>query len=241
MAKTKKTKKSSQDKVAELQAFVLELYQLYEGSLDSYLWPWEVARWYELVYCFIVQIGSSEIPTDDAYRIVSTLAELNLLEIDALAAFVKEGGKPDLSEPDLVLVLEVLTRLGLSSDKATAVLVTICEAAAGFQGQYQGKVQRFLRKYGSLMIKDLGDTLSFSKLSTEDTEVTLTHWLQNVINMPLILSESKLEVLCTGLEVTMTDLVDAVDDLDLNLTLVDDLLFSWIESEYDLADIEEED
>ncbi len=234
-----KTMKASPEKTIELRALILELIQFYESSLDAYPFPWEAARWYELVFCLAGQVGVSEIPTEAAHRMVSTLADLNLLEINTLAAFDIEDGKPDLKNPDLALMLEVLTRFGLSPEKANALIVTICEVAAGFQTHYQGNVQRFLRKYGRTMVKDLGGDLNLSQLTADERETALTNWLQNVINMPLVLSESKFEILCEGFETNPTDLVQIVDDLGLNLTVADDLLFSWIESEVGVAESEE--
>lgn len=236
MKGTSQTKGNEAQKSMELKALIFDLLQLYGDPMDAYLWPWEEARWHELVFCLAIQVAPPELTYGEIERMIGTLADIGLINPQSLTECAKDGKKPDLSSPDLALIQEVLKRYEMSAEKAADLVVTICEAAAGFQSVYQGRVQRFLRKYGRMMLEDLENSLSFSKLEDKAANAALSQWLQNVACMPIALSEDELKEVCEGLETTPDDLVDVVDELNLNLSMVDDLLISWMDSERMLAE-----
>lgn len=235
MRKKSPGKENDKAEQVDLEALVIELLQQFDTSIEGYLWPWEEARWYELVYCLALQLRPSDLSNDEIHRAIASLGDLGLLSPEALSEFNAEGN----DDPDLQLMNNVLERYGMSSEESSALVVTICEAAKGFTSQYQGKVQRFLRKYGQMMLEELISTISLSKMDEKDAKMAFSQWLQNAAGMPLVLSSEDLEELCSGLETTSTEFVDVVDGLNLNLTMVDDFVFSFLETEQQLAEDEE--
>lgn len=231
MQKVGKRRVSKKERMANLQSFVLEHWQVFEASPEQYQWPWEIARWHELVFCLLLRLGQPELDADMARSLTNMLADLDMLRIETLAGLAPEGEEPDFTHPDLALMLRLLERSGLHPARARAAVTTICQAALGLQKRHGGKVQRYLRRYGQQMLDELGEHFSFSSMSEEDTRYAFTHWLQNVLNIPLALSEPAVEKLCKKLGVTVDDLVEVADGLDLNLALLDDMVASSIEEE----------
>lgn len=208
----------------DLRALILEYWQAFQGTLNQYQWPWETARWHELAFCLLMRSGQPELSAGTARRLTSTLAELNLLQIEMLSRLTPDGGEPDLSHPDLDLMLRLLQRSGLNEAKATATVTTICQAAHSLQQYHGGKVQHYLRQYGQQMLDELGEHFVFSSISQEDARYAFTHWLQNVLNLPLPISNPAVEAFCHEQGVTVPNLVRVADELDLNLALLDDML-----------------
>lgn len=233
----KKSPGKEKDRVEQidLDALLIELLQQFDTSIEGYLWPWEEARWYELVYCLVLQLKPSDLSNDEIHRAIASLGDLGLLSPEALAELNVSGN----DDPDLQLMKNVLERYGMNSEESSALVVTICEAAKGFTSQHQGKVQRFLRKYGQIMLEELFSTIPLSKMDEKNAKKAFSQWLQNAAGMPLVLSSEDLDELCSGLETTSTEFIDVVDDLNLNLTMVDDLIFSFLEMEQQYEDAKE--
>lgn len=55
------------------------------SEISENLWPWEKARWYELVFCILTTIGESQVLAGIARRLTNTLSGLVLLDLGALA------------------------------------------------------------------------------------------------------------------------------------------------------------
>lgn len=214
-----------------LQEFMLEEFLQFAPTLHKYQWPWEGARWQWLVFCLIERIDDSAEATAIARETVEIFTALDLLEIDALAQLASEKGELDYQQKQLALMLNILERQGYDVDEAKTIVTSICEAARALKDRYEGKVQKYLRKYGELMLEDLAQTFSFSRLSQEDVRYAFTHWLQDVANMPLVLSHSAVKVLCEKLNASLEDLVEDADRNDVNLALVDDWAVDYLERE----------
>lgn len=217
---------NDQEKRDLLRSFVIEQFRAFAAPLDQYQWAWESARWHELVFCLLLRLGQPQIEADIARRLTSTLENLDLLRIEGLVALAGDGGSPDFDHPDLMLMLRVLERFGFTGAQASVAVTTICEAALALQDRHDGKVQRYLRYYGEQMLDELAKHFSFSRMPDEDARHAFTHWLQNVLNMPVKLAEPPVKQLCQQFQVTLDDLVAIADELDLNLALVDDMLAS---------------
>jgi hypothetical protein len=68
-------------------------------------------------------------------------------------------------------------------------------------------------------------------MSEEDTRHAFAHWLQNVLNMPVVLSHPSVKALCEKFGIGIEELVDIADRNDVNLALVDDWAAEHIERE----------
>jgi len=215
-----------------LQEFMLEEFLRFAPTLQKYQWPWEGARWQWLVFCLIERIDDSAEATAIARETVEIFTALDLLEIDTLAQLASEKGEPDYQQKQLALMLDILERQGYDAEETKTIVTSICEAARALKDRYEGKVQKYLRKYGELMLEDLSQTFSFSRLSQEDARYAFTHWLQDVANMPLVLSHSAVKVLCEKLNASLEDLVEDADRNDVNLALVDDWAVDYLEREH---------
>jgi len=214
------------EKWQRVRAFVLERWEAFSLAPEQYQWPLETERWHELAFCLLYRIGQPLLPAQDARRIVETLAELDLLQVQTLASWMGTGGELDQDQPDAQWVLGLLGYYGLPLEQATVALTTWCQAAYALQQGFGGKVQRYLREYGQQMVDDMQQRFRFTQLDDADARHAFTHWLQNVLNMPLALMEPAVEQLCEALELTPEEWIALADELDLNLALLDDMAAS---------------
>jgi hypothetical protein len=224
-AKKKKAaiKKSQKDK-ANLQNFILEQWQDFSPSIDQYQWPWENARWHELAFCIILKFAAPRAQVPACRQALNMLVNLNLLHIPDLAKLLKKNSrKPQLNHPDIVLILSILQKMGISIAQARAILTTLCEAAHALQKNHSGKVQRYLRHYGEQMLREIKKHFAFTCMSDERLHDIFTLWLQNVLNMPIGLNDAAIQSLCKRCHATVQDLSEVADDLDINIALLDDM------------------
>lgn len=218
---------STQDKIDDLKSFIFDRWQVFQQSLDQYQWSWETARWHELIFCLMTRLGEPDLNVGTARTLVILLAGLDLLRVDFLAKLISERKELDTADPDSAFLLQLLERSGLSAERAKSVLTAICQTALGLQTHYNGKIQLYLRHYGNQMLDELGDTFRYSDISGESTRHAFTHWLQNVLNMPLALSEPAVTKFIMERGTSLEELVRVADDLDLNLALLDDMIVTF--------------
>lgn len=218
-----------QETMKRIQDFMLEEFARFAPTLDRYQWPWEKARWHELVFCLMAKIDDSSAAAAIARETTEIFADLDLLEIGALAKLVSDKGEPDYQEPQLSLMLGILERQGYDEEEAKTAVATICQAARALQQGFDGKAQKYLRKYGELMLAEVPKNFSFSRMSEEDTRYAFAHWLQNVLNMPVALSHPSVQTLCEKFGIGIEELVHISDHNDVNLALVDDWAVDYIE------------
>lgn len=194
-----------------------------EGSdlVFNHLWIWEVERWKELVFSLLTKV--IKISEEEVRDLVNDLEELELLDINALSALCREQTRPDLESPNARHILGLFQEKGLSETDAERGLTVICEAALGLTEHYSGKVQRYLRHYGDLMLHEVGKVFQFSTLSETEIKQAFTYWFQNVMNMPLSLIDENVEEFCKENHLSTEELFAAADELDMNFALVDDI------------------
>lgn len=217
------------EKMEKIKQFMREEYIRFVPELNRYQWPWETARWQELVFCLLARTDDSRAAIVIARETVKIFVALDLLEVDVLAKLVPEKGEPDFQEPQLELMLKIMKRQGYGNTEAEIAVVTICEAARALQQGFDGKVQRYLRKYGELMLSEFFRNFSFSRLSEEDARYAFTNWLQNVLNMPIALSHPSVKALCGKFNIGIEELVDIADRNNVNLALLDDWAADYME------------
>ncbi len=191
-------------------------------------WVWEVDRWKELVFALLVQVSSAH--EDRVREIVGNLADVGLLDIPPLAGICTDGKQPNLDRPLAQQILDFLQESGLSHAVAERGLTAICQAALAFQTNYGGRVQRYLRRYGEVMLNDLERIFQFSGLTKEEMRHVFTYWFQNVLNLPLSLTDENLQKYCEAYHLTPVQLGEAADELNLNQALLDDLAALWVKS-----------
>ncbi len=200
----------------------MEAFQDSEAP-DVYPWSFEEDRWEELVFCLLTRIGQPELSAETARRASMTLRTLGLLDVALLANAASTNGEPDYEGQHLSKVMGVLQQLGFDIDASKTACASITDVARSLVENRDGKVQGYLRHYGQLMIDELLENFSFSRLGEQDARYAFTHWLQNVLNMPLATSDPSVEMLCRRFDVEVEDLLAAIEDRDLNLALVDEI------------------
>jgi hypothetical protein len=218
---------ANSDAIAKLQGELLKEY-VRRGSAGKHKWPWEQERWHELVFCLLARVAHSPEVVPAARETAEIFASLNLLEIESLARVMGSNGEVDFSKRETVLMLEILKRQGFNDEQARAAVTTICEAALAAHRRFGGKIQRYLRKYGELMLDELSQNFAFSRMSKEDMRLAFTHWLQNVLNMPVPVSHPAVKTLCDEYGITIGQLTELADREDLNVALMDELAWACV-------------
>ncbi len=81
---SKNPSESKKKQSPDPQELVVQLYRTYASQVSKTLWPWETARWYELVFCILTTIGEPHVLAATVRRLTNTMSGLGLLELDAL-------------------------------------------------------------------------------------------------------------------------------------------------------------
>jgi hypothetical protein len=220
------------EKMREPEEIVLDLYRAYEPLIDPHLWPWETKRWHELVFCLLTTISEPEILPETTREVTRALSEWRLLEVDVLASLNPSKNEQDASNPVLITMMTILQQSGFDADKARIAVTAICEAAAGLKQRYEGKVQKYFRKYGVLILDEVAQNFSFTQLNHEDTRKAFSIWLQNTLNMPVPVLSPIAEKVCEQLGAEYKTLIDAADKLDINVAWLDEALQEYWEEKF---------
>lgn len=228
-----------QDKFEKTEALeplelVVELFTDYAVNIEENLWAWEKERWHELVFCILTAIGEPDVLAVDIRRLTDTLSSWGLLDLDALAS---QNGFDSARQADNSLQITIdkfLQQAGFTNDKACISVKAICEAAASLKNKHDGKVQLYFRRYGTQMLDQISDDFEFSDFG--EAREALAIWLQNTLNMPVPASNPLADLACEKLGVTYQELVEAADQADINVALLDDALRAYWEE--DMAEYE---
>lgn len=180
-------------------------------------WTWEGDRWRELAFALISRVTGLG---DTAARVLTEqLADLDLLDLDEIAKLRSGQALPASRR-----IIELMAEAGVDEETSRVALTTVAEAAHGFQENFAGKVQSYLRHYGELMLHEVGQTFHFTAAKPQVVSEAFTYWLQNVINMPLSLADDTVEEFCRRYGFAVAELFEAADRLDMNWALLDDLI-----------------
>jgi len=215
----------------EPEELILDLYRSYEPLVDQHLWPWETMRWHELVFCLLTTIAEPDVSPETTHEVTRAISEWRLLDINVLADLNPAGNENDASNPIVVSIETILQQSGFDPDQSKLAVTAICEAASGFKQGYEGKVQKYFRKYGSQMLDELDENFSFSQLNVEDVRRAFAVWLQNTLNMPVFASNPIADAVCERIGLQYGTLVKTADALDINVGLLDDALRAYWEDE----------
>ncbi|MFO8036782.1 MAG: hypothetical protein R6U57_09190 [Anaerolineales bacterium] len=222
--------------VSETEFQLRKLITKYSDLFVYHQWPSEQERWVELVFALISRISPK--PEIEIRDIITELDTLGLLDIEDLASIPSTDGTLDVKDPLARRIIETLSEnrfswqgdkiSGLSEEEAKRSLLAMHEAASSLVNHHGGKIQKYLRRYGQQMLDDLQDHFSFTALDKDDLEYAFGYWLQNVLNMPIILRSKSVDTFCDELDITDKELIQSVDALDINLALVDDFIEQYI-------------
>jgi hypothetical protein len=205
-------------RLMSLKSDLERVYQQYGPTLGNYAWMSETDRWAELVFCLLQQCGGEDPAlTRDA---VAALQYLGLINIERLST-VANG---DISSEDAILLAAILKRQGFSQEASQSAVSLLSHVARVLKEGYDGKVQRYLRKYGQAMVDELVNAFGTEALEEDRLRYAITYWLQNVLSMPVSLAHPAVIRCCEKHSASLDDLLACADELDLNITVVDDLL-----------------
>jgi len=206
--------------------FLRKLLTVYGPQLmPAPRYVWEADRWNELVFSLLVQV--SAVPQSIVRRTVGQMAELELLNVPELAGCTADRARPAASEPLWARSIELLVEQGFSQSEAERGFAAVCQAARAFQEQDRGKPQRYLRRMAESLLDDFEGYLGLTELSSEEARNAITYWLQNALNLPLSLIDDSTREFAQSHGITAPELIEAADELGLDLAIVDDLTERW--------------
>jgi hypothetical protein len=190
------------------------IYKEYRHLLPAdYRWEDESSRWTELVYCIFAELTKHSYR--DARRLANGIADLNLLAVEDLAGIpIMDDGMVNPDNSRIRTITDILKSNGVSEDEINRSLSAICKVAQAIQENYDGKVQKFLRKYGRDIVNEFDSHVSF--------------WIQNTLAMPLAFSNVYTARFCENEDVTYWELAEAADNIEINAAVLDDLLEVYI-------------
>ena len=196
----------------EISDKLLNIYQKYEQDLDYYPWTFETERWKEFIFCILDRFLET---SDQARELADGLESLGLINSNILSS---------LSNEQMTVLKYTLKNAGLDDADSNKISRFLVSVAKNISSNYAGKPQHILRKYGELMRNDLVKEFADENMNKDDLRYAITHWLQNVLGLPISLEHKALKEFCTKNKITLKDLWKATDDVDMNVVVVDDLL-----------------
>jgi len=223
----KKSSKARTRKRLDAQKLVVRLYRDYASKISKNLWPWEKARWYELVFCILATAGEPQVLAGTTRQLSNTMANLGLLELDLLAGLDPSEKSKKTENPFLVTIETLLLQIGFTPGSAKSAVTAICEAAASIKKKYDGKIQNYLCEHGNYMLDQIKEDFGFSRF--DDARRAISIWLQNTLNMPIPASDPLTDQACKSLGFLYEELVEAANQQDINVALLDDALRAFWE------------
>ncbi|NOR16797.1 hypothetical protein GQ543_03685 [candidate division WOR-3 bacterium] len=226
MAKLKRvTKKETKpERVAALEVRISNIYTQYRQLLPTdYKWEDEHSRWNELVYCIFTELTQHSYK--DARSLSDSLSELNLLDVEDLANVkIMDNGMADPDNKRIMTITDILISNDISESDVKKTLSAICKVAQAIMENYDGKIQKFLRKYGQDIVDEFDSHVSFSEVDKGTQSRILVKWIQNTLSMPLAFSNVNTAKFCEIEGVTYLELAEAADNIGLNGAVLDDLI-----------------
>lgn len=205
------------------------IYFRYREDIPTeYIWENEKDRFIELCFCFMA--GITKIRHLDLRDIVIGLESLGLLDIDMLAA-EKSVRTDERTNQVLSLITNILAENGIEEEDARRCSLVLRKIADATKKTYDGKIQKLIRKYGIMMLQEARNTFSFEEVNEEDLNYILTLWLQNIMELPITMSNDLVRQFCNMNKISSKELEDVADKLDINAAALDDLIQSYMVQE----------
>lgn len=212
--------------ISEMEFQLMKLFSRYSDLFVYHQWPSEHERWVELIFALVSRIGDK--PESEVRDAVQGLDDLELLDVEKLSEIPEADGGVDLGFPYARRIFESLSESGFTEEDSKSSVLVMHEAARSVKEHHGGKIQKYLRKYGQRMMDELSQSFSFSKMDEADMRYAFTYWLQNVLNMPVSLEDESIEEFCSKLERKPEELVQAADEMDINLAIIDDMVQMYL-------------
>jgi hypothetical protein len=192
------------------------LFAQHRSKLQDMSWVSEADRWVELVFCIVHSFGGPD--PQSAREAVQVLYVAGALESEALCA----DGDPMNSAQ--VVVVFVLRRFGYEIKCAERCATVLRHAAIQVKHAFGGHLQRFLRRHGEDMREDLVCLFHNAEIEESQLRYAVSHWLQNAVSLPISLQHPDVVGFCSEYGLDENGLESAVDELNINLAVVDDVL-----------------
>ncbi|NIH82119.1 hypothetical protein [Amycolatopsis viridis] len=200
----------------ELEDELRSLLIAHADDLEEGQWPLESARWAELVFCVLNAYADGDAGL--AREIVTALAGIGMVEPAALNRARKR------SNDEHLVLRHVLTHYGFDEAEGQRVIAVLGQLGRTFTRQFDGKLQRYLRAKAEELRDDLVDLLDAPEESADEVRGAVTHWLQNALALPLSVNDRHVREFCDERGISVGELQDTADDIDLNVAVVDDLI-----------------
>lgn len=207
--------------ISELEFQLRKLMMKNIDLFDYYQWPSEHDRWIELIFALVTRISKKN--EDEIRHTIDELDVLDLLDVEDLSQIPEANEGINFEYAHARRVVEYLSESGFTEEESKNCILVMHEAAKSLKIYNDGKIQKYLRKYGQQMITEITQNFSFSKMDERDVKFAFTYWLQNVLNMPISLDDDVKEF-CKKIGKKPKDLVEIADKLNINLAIVDDIV-----------------
>lgn len=224
--------------ITEIEFQLRKLITKYSDFFAYHQWPSEHERWVELIFALVST--KSDKPQYEVRDIIEELDDLGLLDVEELSHIPKVDNNIDFNSPYAKRVIESLSesryteegvkKSGFTEEESKSSFLIMHEAAKSLMEHHEGKIQKYLRKYGQQIVNEFAENFSLSGINKKDLEYAVTYWLQNVLNMPLGLETESSEAFCKELRITNEELVQEADKLDINIALLDDMIDQHIQN-----------
>jgi hypothetical protein len=213
---------------------LLEIYELLKTIYlqnmtsipSSYQWENESHRTQELFFCLLHEMSDNEGLLDR--EMIEGMSRIGLFDIKRMANSQIVGRKDATGLAGAFV--ETMIENGFDKEQATRCTESLFRLAKVIEEKYNGKMQIFLRKYALMMLDELEREI-YSEVRVDKSKLrnAITLWLQNTLEMPILLDDNVTKTFCSSKNITKDKLIEAADRLDLNLAVVDDLLTAYFE------------
>jgi hypothetical protein len=196
--------------------FALRKAMMRHGRMvnGSHVWISEHDRWLELV--FAIFASTSKSPEEQLRLLIRDLDALGLLSID---------DEININNSQWITrCLEIATDCGVEELASRRAVEAVSEVAAALRSGYGGKLQKLLRQQGEHIREEIQSILAVKSLEKSEFQYALTYWLQNVLALPVSLLDNSVMEFLKQHALTMEEVVEAADSLNINLAVVDDLI-----------------
>lgn len=209
-------------KLSEVEFKIMKLITENPELLSNFQWPSEQERWKELIFALITSISNK--PENEVRVTIEKLNTLGLLDVKMLA---DTGLDSNFNQKR---IMEILLESGFGEEESMNYLLVMQEAAQSLNKTHDGKIQKYIRFYGQKMIDEINQNFSFTNINDKNVKNAFTYWLQNVLNVPIILKSESLDQFCQISQITEEELLNEADKMDLSLILLDDLIVQHMQN-----------
>jgi hypothetical protein len=201
----------------ELRERLLELFETYQDSFDQHQWPLEVHRWYEFVRCILSAVEGRFDSQNNASSATRLLIEMGLLDIAALAGCYRNTSDEEHKQVRID-IHTVLRRCGFDSEQSERIVTALCAVALVVEERYQARIQELLRKQAIGVVENILELVPLDDaIGQESARLAVTHWLQNVLNLPILVNSPGLQALCKDMEVFPDDVLPQINWISMPL------------------------